>query len=340
MQRFALRSLAIATLLSVVGASASFAGTLEEVRARGHLNCGVSEGLPGFSEADADGQWRGFDVEICRAVAAAVFADPDAVTFVPESAAERFEALESGKVDLLSRNSTWTMSRDIDLAIDFAGIAYYDGQGFLSRAEYGIRSALELQGARICVIAATTSADNAAKFFAARGVDVTLLTFGSNEEAGQAYAAEKCDAWTADRSALAAERSRLEIPDDHIILPEVISKEPLGPVTREDDPTWTALIRWTLYGLINAEEQNLSSTGLAESSPDVEAQTAIALALGRPAAPTLRINEYWMVQVISAVGNYGEIFERNLGVETPLGIERGINAPWNAGGILYAPPMH
>lgn len=324
--------------LSLATCSLAFAGTIEDVRARGTLHCGVSEGLPGFSEADATGQWRGFDVDICRAIAAAVLGDPDAVAYVPQSTAGRFEALENGEIDVLSRNSTWTMSRDTDLAIDFAGIAYYDGQGFLARADYGMRSALELFGARICVITATTSEDNAAEFFGARGIDVSFMAFDTRAEARQAYADEQCDAMTADRSALAAERSLMTTPDDHVVLPEVISKEPLGPATRNDDPAWTDLVRWTLYGLINAEEQGLSSSGVNGASSD--GQAAKALALGQPAAAPLQLGDNWLVTVIASVGNYGEIFERNLGIDTPLAIERGINAPWNAGGLLYAPPMH
>lgn len=327
-------------LMAIAAGSQAVAATIDEVRARGELNCGVSEGLPGFSEADPSGQWHGFDVDICRAVAAAVLDDPDAVNYVPQSATERFQSLTKGAVDLLSRNSTWTMSRDTDLGIEFAGIAYYDGQGFLSRASIGIRSALELQGARICVLAATTSQENAAAFFGGKAIDVTFISFETRPEARKAYADEQCDAMTADRSALAAERSLLPVPDDHIILPEVISKEPLSPVTRDDDPAWTDLVRWTLYGLINAEEQGLTSLALNPSSPDAETHRAKALALGKPSAAALHLKEDWLVKVIASVGNYGEIFERNLGIETPLGIDRGINAPWNAGGILYAPPMH
>lgn len=327
--------LAIATL----AASPAGAGTIDDIRARGVLNCGVSEGLPGFSEADSAGQWHGFDVDVCRAIAAAVLGKTDKVNYVPQSTASRFKALEDGEIDVLSRNSTWTMSRDTALPLEFAGIAYYDGQGFLARANYGMRSALELFGARICVISATTSEDNAAEFFRSNGVDVTFLRFDNRPDARKAYADEKCDAMTADRSALAAERSLMQTPDDHVILPEVISKEPLGPVTRDDDPTWTDTVRWTLFGLINAEERGLTSAGLEPSAPNAEADREKILAIGKTAAPALGLEDDWLVNIVAGVGNYGEIFERNLGVDTPLGIERGINAPWNAGGILYAPPM-
>ena len=327
------------TSAAVLVASFAWAGTLDDVRSRGTLVCGVSEGLPGFSDRDASGDWSGFDADFCRAVAVAALADPDAVEFVPLSAADRFDALRNGSIDVLSRNSTWNMERDVGLGIDFAGVAYYDGQGFLSRAEYGLTSALELFSARICVVAETSSEINAAAYFADQNIDVTLVPFEERAQARAAYAEESCDALTADRSALAAERSRMEDPDAHVILREVVSKEPLGPVTREDDPAWTDLVRWTLYGLINAEEVGLTAATLDPSSSDGKAGVEQAIALGAVAAAPLDLREDWLVKVISEVGNYGEIFERNLGEETPLGINRGINAPWNAGGILYAPPM-
>lgn len=322
-------------LLAAAAACGAQAGTIDDVRARGVLNCGVSEGLPGFSQTDSSGTWRGFDVDICRALAAAVLGDPAKVNYSPQSTASRFDALADGEIDVLSRNSTWTMSRDATLGLEFAGIAYYDGQSFMAPASYGMRSALELFGARICVITATTTEDNAAEFFGSKGIDVTFMRFDSRAEARQAYAEEKCDAITADRSALAAERSLMDKPDDHIVLPEVISKEPLGPVTRDDDSAWTDVVRWTLYGLINAEEQGLTSAAVTSAEPSRDKATG----LGRPAAAALGLDDDWLAKAIASVGNYGEIFERNLGVDTPLGIERGINAPWNAGGILYAPPM-
>jgi general L-amino acid transport system substrate-binding protein len=328
-----------AAVFAIFVATAAWGATLDDVRARGTLVCGVSEGLPGFSDKDSTGTWAGFDVDFCRAVAAAIFGDAEKVEYVPLSAAARFDALTAGKIDLLSRNSTWTMARDTGLGIDFAGIAYYDGQAFLSRASYGVHSALELQGARICVLSGTTSEDNAAAYFAGRQVDVTFMPFETREESRKAYEEEACDAMTADRSALAAERSLMAVPDDHVILPEIISKEPLGPVTRDDDPAWTDLVRWTLYGLINAEERGITSASLGSSSPDAAARQAEALALGKLAAASLKLDDDWLANVLAATGNYGEIFDRNLGPDTPLAIDRGINAPWNAGGILYAPPM-
>jgi len=334
MQGFGLRLAAGALFATVAGAAAN-AATVDDVRARGVLNCGVNEGLPGFSEPDPSGEWHGFDVDICRAISAAIFGAPDKVNYVTVSTAGRFDALANGDIDVLSRNSTWTMTRDATLGLDFAGVAYYDGQGFMVRADYGMRSALELVGARICFITATTTEQNAAEFFGSRGIDVTFMPFDTRAEAHQAYVEEKCDAMTADSSALAAERSRMPTPNDHVVLPEIISKEPLGPVTRDDDPAWTDLVRWTLFGLINAEEQGLTASALG-----ADAGRARAAALGKPAAAALKVDEDWLANVIAGVGNYGEIFARNLGVDTPLEIERGINAPWNAGGILYAPPMN
>lgn len=320
-------------------AHAAAASTLDGVRARGTLVCGVSEGLPGFSERDADGAWHGFDVDFCRAVAAAALGDPDKVDYVPLSATDRFGALEDGKIDVLSRNSTWTMARDVGLGIDFAGIDYYDGQGFMAPASFGFTSALQLQGARICVITGTTTESNAEAYFTSKQIDVTFMRFDARPDARAAYAAQKCDVFTADRSALAAERTLLPVPDNHQLLPEVISKEPLGPATREGDAAWTELVRWTLYGLINAEEQGLSSTVLAADAPDAAARRADAVALGKAAVGPLHLADDWLAVVIGRVGNYAEIFDRNVGEGSPLGLPRGINALWTNGGILYAPPM-
>ncbi len=328
---FGLRQAGLA--LAVLGglATVADAGTLDDVRARGTLVCGVSDGLPGFSTRSPDGDWSGFDVDICHAVAAAALGDPTAVEYVPLSAAARFDALKAGKIDVLSRNSTWTMSRDLG-GLEFAGIAYYDGQGFMSHAVDGMTSALQLDGARVCVVTGTTTEENAAAWFAANGLDVSFVRFTSRPEARMAFASNDCDVFTADASALAAERSILPNPDDYVILPEIISKEPLGPVTRDGDPTWTELVRWTLYGLINAEER-----GITDES--VEGSSAEAIALGKPAAGPLGLDDDWLAAAIAAGGNYGQIFDRNLGESSPLGIRRGVNALWNQGGILYAPPM-
>jgi general L-amino acid transport system substrate-binding protein len=309
------------------------AGTLDDVRSRDKLICGVSEGLPGFSEKDGSGAWRGFDVDFCKAVAAAVLGDTGKIEYVPLSADVRFSALTDRRIDLLSRNSTWTMSRDLELRIEFAGISYFDGQGFLIPTLFGATSPLQLDGAKICVVSGTTSEQNAADFFQNKKLKVSFLRFTERSDARAAYAAEKCDVFTGDRSALAAERSLLPIPQNHIILRDVISKEPLGPVTREDDPKWTGLVRWTLFALINAEELGLDAKSIAAS------QRQQAIALGAPATKSLGLASDWLVKVIGSVGNYGEIFERNLGQDTPLDLSRGMNALWTQGGLLYAPPM-
>jgi general L-amino acid transport system substrate-binding protein len=307
------------------------AGTLDDVRARDRLVCGVSDGLPGFSVRSPDGDWSGFDVDICRAVATAALGDFNKVEYVPLSASVRFDALRKGRVDVLSRNSTWTMSRDLG-GLEFAGIAYYDGQGFMTHAVDGMTSALQLDGARVCVVTGTTTEENAAAWFAANELGVSFVRFTSRPEARMAFASNDCDVFTADASALAAERSILPAPDDYVILPEIISKEPLGPVTRDGDPAWTALVRWTLYGLINAEERDMSDES-------VEGNREQAAALGKPAAAPLGLADDWLASVIASVGNYGQIFDRHLGEGSPLGIRRGVNALWTEGGILYAPPM-
>jgi general L-amino acid transport system substrate-binding protein len=309
------------------------AGTLDDVRSRGKLICGVSEGLPGFSEKDGSGAWQGFDVDFCKAVAAAVLGDTAKVEYVPLSATVRFDALTDRRIDLLSRNSTWTMSRDLELGIDFAGVSYFDGQGFLVPTLFGASSALQLDGARICVATGTTSEQNATEFFQSKNLKVTFLRFNKWADARAAYAAEKCDVFTGDRSALAAERSLLPTPQNHVILRDVISKEPLGPMTRKDDPKWTGLVRWTLFALINAEELGLNMKSIATD------QRQQAIALGAPATKSLGLADDWLVKVIGGVGNYSEIFERNLGENTPLNLSRGINALWTQGGLLYAPPM-
>ena len=330
--------LAFAVSFGLAMGGMAAASTLDDVRGRDRLICGISEGLPGFSDRNAAGEWYGFDVDFCRAVAAAVLGDPAKVDYVQLSATDRFKALTDGKIDLLSRNSTWTMSRDLSLGIDFAGISYYDGQGFLAHALDGMTSALELAGARICVVSGTTTQDNAAEYFARNGMEVTFLPFTDRGEARRAYAAGECDVYTADSSALAAERSLLASPDDHVILREVISKEPLGPATRESDPGWTELVRWTLYGLINAEEEGLTAASVSATRDPAAVEKATLL--GAAATKEFGLADNWLAVVLASVGNYGEVFDRNLGEATPLALRRGVNALWTQGGILYAPPMH
>ena len=306
--------------------------TLDDVRKRGHLLCGVSQGLPGFS-AEVEGKgWQGFDVDFCRAVAAAIFGDADNVKYVPLSAEERFAALKESKIDLLSRNTTWTMSRDVAGAMDFVGITYFDGQGFMVPVASGLSSALQLENAKVCALKGTTTATNAADYLKKQKLSAELIAFDTREDALANYAGGKCDAYTADMSALASQRTSLAKPGEHMLLPEVISKEPLGPVVREADPQWRQLVQWTLFVLINAEERNWSAK-------DATGKGAPGLTVPAPVSDKLRLKGDWPRNVIAAVGHYGEIFERNLGAGSPLKINRGVNALWTRGGILYAPPM-
>lgn len=324
---------AVFVLSFLLCTNSGFAGTLDDVKARGELICGVSEGLEGFSAPGSDNKWTGFDVDFCRAVATAIFADDAKVKYVPLSAGERFDALSSGKIDLLSRNTTWTLARDVDAGLEFTAVSYFDGQGFITKLDNGLSSALQLDGEKICVLAGTTSVDNAKSFFERGKLKVELVSFDKREDALAAYAKGECLAYSADRSALASQRTKLEKPDDHMLLPEVISKEPLGPVVRQGDPLWSDLVRWTLFLLVNAEE-----AGWASASADKMPESS-SLAIPQSVSKTLQVDEKWAANVIRAVGNYGEIFERNLGQESALKLERGINALWTQGGILYAPPM-
>jgi general L-amino acid transport system substrate-binding protein len=309
------------------------AGTLDVVRARGRLACGVSDGLRGFAESDATGRRRGFDIDFCKAVAAAALGDADKVDYVPLPTLDRFQSLIGRRIDLLARSSAWNMSRDIGLPLEFVGVSYYDGQGLMIPALYGANSPLQLGGATFCGLTGSTSETNVLSYYAKAGLEATYVPFVERAAARAAYAEGKCDVYTADRSALAAERSLLPNPDDHVILNDVISKEPLGPVTRDDDPAWTNLVRWTLFALINAEEAGLDAPSMATPADREE-----AMRFGEAAA-ALDLAPDWVVKVIAAVGSYREIFERNLGSETPLELSRGLNALWSEGGLLYAPPM-
>jgi len=322
-----------ACLMCIASTLQVTAGTLDDVKSRGGLNCGVSEGLAGFSAPGADNVWSGFDVDFCRAVAAAIFGDAGKITYVPLTAGERFDALASGKIDLLSRNTTWTLSRDVDGGFGFVAVNYYDGQGFMTTLDKGLSSAMQLEGEKICILAGTTSVDNAKDFFKRNGIKIEVVEFAKREDALKAYEKGECGAYSADKSALASQRTKLATPKDHMLLPEVISKEPLGPVIRQGDPVWTDLIRWTLFLLINAEEAGWSSKE-ADKSPE-----AYQLLISPEVRAKLGLGESWASDVIKTVGNYGEIFERNLGASSDLKLERGLNALWTQGGILYAPPM-
>ncbi len=330
--------LVVCSLLTL--ASLSKAGTLEEVRARGRLNCGVTQGLAGFSALDSQGTWTGLDVDFCRAVAATIFEDGSKVNFVPLSSKQRFTALQSGEIDVLSRVSTWTMQNDTALGIHFVGVIYYDGQGLMVRKKLEVQSALELSGAEVCTNTGTTTELNISDFFRSRGMPYKIVTFEKSDEALKAYEAERCDVYSTDASALWAQRLKLANPDDHIILPELISKEPLAPAVRQGDPKWENLVRWTLFALINAEELNVGADNAVTlaaggDAPGVKRLLGAEGDYGKP----MGVSKDWALQAIKTVGNYGEMFERDLGQKSPLKIERGQNKLWNKGGILFAPPI-
>ncbi len=322
----------------VLGASATAqASTLEEVRQRGVLNCGVSNGLLGFSYQEAGPKntkvWRGLDVDYCRAVAAAIFADPDKVKFVPLSASERFKALQDKKIDVLSRNTSWTMERDVKHDFAFVGISYFDGQGFMTRQENGLSSALQLSQAKICVLDGTTSQRNVERYYKAQKIDVTIEKFTDRTAMAKAYDEKKCDAMSADRSGLASLRAGLKVPEDHVLLPEVISKELLGPVVRQDDAQWIDVTRWVLFLLINAEEIEWTQHEAAKAGTTdlIAPDSAINQKLG--------LKDGWCRDVIKSVGNYAEIYKRNILTNYKLGLQRGINSLWLRGGLMVAPPM-
>jgi general L-amino acid transport system substrate-binding protein len=331
--------LAIAWLAFCLCSHSAGAQTLAAVKERGTLNCGVSQGLLGFSNKDEKGEWTGFDVDFCRAVAAAIFGDPTKVAFVPLDATARFAALQSNKIDVLSRNSTWTMSRENSLGLMFAGVAYYDGQGFLVRRDTGIDTALQLGDKTVCTQTGTTTELNLNDFFRANNMKMQVLAMGTAEESLRAYDDRKCDVLTSDVSQLYAERLRLTAPDSHIILPEVISKEPLGPAVRQGDDRWFNLIKWTLYSLINAEELGIKSTtiddAMKSSNPNIRRLVGNESQFGEQ----LGLTNDWAARAVRAVGNYGEIYERNVGTQSRLSIPRGLNALWTQGGIQYAPPV-
>lgn len=316
--------------------------TLAEVRRRGYVRCGVHPGLPGFAFPDVRGVWRGFDVDVCRAVAAATLGDAAKVRFIPITAQDRFTALQKGQIDLLSRNTSWTFARDAGLGVDFAAVTYYDGQGFLAPRTLGIASAEELSGARICVQAGTASEANLSEWFNVRGLRYRPVTATSEEEARRLYESEACDVFSADISALAASRSVMSNPGAHVILPNVISKEPLGPVVRQGDATWTDIVRWTVHATVLAEELGLTSRTVEAARETVtDPQARRLLGLDGDLGPLLGLSEDWAYQVIKQVGAYHEIFRRDVGADSGLNLDRGLNALWSAPkpGLMYAPPM-
>ncbi len=340
-------ALALGAAVSTLAASAAQAGTLDNVKQKGFVQCGVSQGLIGFSQPDEQNNWTGLDVDFCRAVAAAIFNDPTKVKFSPLSAKERFTALQSGEIDVLSRNSTWTMSRDTSLGLMFAGVTYYDGQGFLVNKKKfpDITSAKQLAGAAVCTQTGTTTELNLADYFKANKMEYTVVAFEKNEEVLAAYQDGRCDVFTTDQSGLYAERLKFASPDDHIVLPEIISKEPLGPVVRQGDDGWFNVVKWTYYALLTAEELGVTSKNVdemkASTNPEIQRLLGVKNADGSAAGfgTGIGLDEEWAANAIKHVGNYGEIFERNVGQASPLKIARGENALWKDGGLQYAPPI-
>ena len=328
----------LALLLAVAAQSAS-AQTLKAVKDRGMLNCGANGTLAGFGLPDAQGKWTGLDVDFCRAIAAAVLNDSEKVKYVPLSAKDRFTALQSGEVDVLSRNTTWTSSRDTSLGLNFTGVNYYDGQGFMVRKALKVNSALELNGASVCVQQGTTTELNLADYFSANKMQLKSVTFATANEAVKAYDAGRCDAYTTDASALYAERLRVSDPNDHIILPEIISKEPLGPAVRHGDDQWFDIVKWTLFAMMNAEELNISSKNVDEALKSTNPEIKRFVGTEGNFGEQLGLSKDWAVRIVKQVGNYGETFERNVGLGSPLKIERGLNKLWTKGGIQYAPPI-
>ena len=334
-----IKLLAAGAAALAIGAGAQ-AGTLDDVRAKGFVQCGVSQGVPGFSNPDEAGVWSGIDVDVCRAVAAAIWGDADKVKYTPLTAKERFTALQSSEIDVLSRNTTWTLVRDTALGLDFAGVNYYDGQGFMVRKDLGVSSALELDGASVCTNIGTTTELNMADFFRTNGLSYEPVAFEKADEVVAAYDEGRCDAYTTDRSGLAAQRVKLADPGAHMILPETISKEPLGPVVRHGDNQWGDVVRWSLFAMLEAEEYGVNSGNV----DDLRANTTnpvIKRLLGVEGntGESLGLPNDWAYNIVKQVGNYAESYDRNVGPDTPVGLARGVNALWKDGGIQYPMPV-
>ncbi len=335
-----LGTLALAGLAGAA-AQAQQIDTLQEVKDRGILNCGVNTGVPGFASPDANGEWQGFDVAICRAVAAAVLGDPNAITFISTTGKTRFTALASGEIDMLARNTTWTFSRDTDLKFDFVGVNYYDGQGFIVPKALGVSSSTELDGATICIQTGTTTELNLADYFRVNNLSYEPVPIETEAEARTQLLAGACDVYTTDRSALAAVRVTYPAPDDYVILPETISKEPLGPVVRHGDSEWGDIVRWTYYALVAAEEYGITQDNVEEMAASAGDNPEVNRILGTEGelGAMIGLEPTWAKDAIAAVGNYGEIFDRNIGEGSDVGLSRGLNALYTEGGLQYAPPF-
>jgi len=327
-------ALALAAGLSTQAATAQ---TLKTVKDRGMLSCGVSQGLPGFSSPDDKGNWTGLDVDICRAVAAAIFNDPTKIKFVPLSAKDRFTALQSGEIDVLSRNTTWTLSRDTSLGANFTGVTYYDGQGFLVKKSLKVNSALELNSASVCVQTGTTTEQNLADYFKGNNMKYEVIAFGTADEAVKAYESGRCDVFTTDVSGLYAERLKLSNPADHAVLPEVISKEPLGPMVRHGDDQWFDIVKWVLFAMVAAEELGVTQKNVDDMAKSDKPELKRAFGTDGNLGEQLGLTKDWVSRIVKAVGNYGESFDRNVGAGSKLGIARGLNQLWNS--VRAADPL-
>ncbi|MCP5117885.1 MAG: amino acid ABC transporter substrate-binding protein [bacterium] len=334
-----LKILTAGAVLAFAVSGAANAATLDDVKRKGHVQCGVSQGLPGFSNPDEKGNWAGIDVDVCRGMAAAIFGDASKVKYTPLSAKERFTALQSGEVDVLSRNTTWTLVRDTALGLDFVGVNYYDGQGFMVRKALGVKSAKELDGASVCVNIGTTTELNLSDFFRANNITFKPVVFEKADEVVAAYDAGRCDVYTTDRSGLAAQRVKLKNPDEHVVLPEIISKEPLGPVVRHGDSKWGDIVRWTLYAMLEAEELGVSSGNADKMKDSKNPSIRRLLGVEGDLGKNLGLESAWAFNIIKQVGNYGESYDANVGPKTSLKLERGTNALWKDGGLQYSMPL-
>lgn len=337
-----LRWMAVGSAFSIamVAATAHAGATFDAVKNKGYVQCGVSTGLPGFSNTDDKGHWKGMDVDVCRAVAAAMFGDANKVRYTPLTAKERFTALQSGEVDVLSRNTTWTLTRDASLGINFAGVNYYDGQGFMVKKALGVKSAKDLSGATVCVQSGTTTELNLADYFRSQHMQFKPVTFDTSDATVKAFDAGRCDVLTSDQSQLYALRILLANPDSAEVLPEIISKEPLGPSVRQGDDEWFNLVKWSLFAMLDAENlgitsKNIDSLKADSNNPAIQRFIGVKGGLGK----MLGVSDGWAYDIVKQVGNYSESFERNVGMSSPLKIRRGLNALWNQGGIQYAPPI-
>ncbi len=330
---------AVAALGLLATSAASMAGTLDDVKSKGFVQCGVSTGLPGFSNPDDKGNWTGIDVDVCRAVAAATLGDASKVKYVPLNAKERFTALQSGEVDVLSRNTTWTLTRDGSLGLNFTGVTYYDGQGFMINKNLGVKSAKDLDGAAVCIQAGTTTELNLADYFRQHGMKYQAVVFDTSDQTVKGFESGRCDVLTSDASQLYALRIKLAKPESAMVLPEIISKEPLGPVVRQGDDAWFNIVKWTLFATVAAEELGVTSKNVDEMKSSTNPNIKRLLGVDAGQGKNLGLPDTWAYNIIKQIGNYGEMFDRNVGKGSALGIDRGINALWTQGGLQYAPPI-